>query len=142
MDIKHLQYFVSIVDHGGYSPAARSLFITQPTLSQTIKKLESELHTPLFIQQTNGISLTDAGQLLYEDAKKIILQLEETVQKIQRLNRPQKETIRIGLPTLFAIKLMPVFSRFMMSHPTVHLTMIQGGSRELQTALVNGVSKN
>ena len=53
MDIKHLQYFVSIVDHGGYSPAARSLFITQPTLSQTIKKLESELHTPLFIQQTN-----------------------------------------------------------------------------------------
>ena len=55
MDIKHLQYFVSIVDHGGYSPAARSLFITQPTLSQTIKKLESELHTPLFIQQTNGI---------------------------------------------------------------------------------------
>ena len=138
MDIKHLQYFVSIVDHGGYSPAARSLFITQPTLSQTIKKLESELHTPLFIQQTNGISLTDAGQLLYEDAKKIILQLEETVQKIQRLNRPQKETIRIGLPTLFAIKLMPVFSRFMMSHPTVHLTMIQGGSRELQTALVNG----
>ena len=93
MDIKHLQYFVSIVDHGGYSPAARSLFITQPTLSQTIKKLESELHTPLFIQQTNGICLTDAGQLLYEDAKKIILQLEETVQKIQKLNRPQKETI-------------------------------------------------
>ena len=53
MDIKHLQYFVSIVDHGGYSPAARSLFITQPTLSQTIKKLESELHTPLF-NQLNG----------------------------------------------------------------------------------------
>ena len=42
MDIKHLHYFISIVDHGGYSNAARSLFITQPTLSQTIKKLESD----------------------------------------------------------------------------------------------------
>lgn len=55
MDIKHLHYFISIVDHGGYSNAARSLFITQPTLSQTIKKLESELHTPLFIQDRKSV---------------------------------------------------------------------------------------
>ena len=77
MDIKHLHYFISIVDHGGYSNAARSLFITQPTLSQTIKKLESELHTPLFIQQTNNsIRLTEAGQLLYDNGKKIISLME------------------------------------------------------------------
>lgn len=138
MDIKHLHYFISIVDHGGYSNAARSLFITQPTLSQTIKKLESELHTPLFIQQTNNsIRLTEAGQLLYDNGKKIISLMEGTVAQIHELNQPQKETIRIGLPTLFAIKLMPEFSRFMMSHPSIHLTMVQGGSRELQTALVN-----
>ncbi len=138
MDIKHLHYFISIVDHGGYSNAARSLFITQPTLSQTIKKLESELHTPLFIQQTNNsIRLTEAGQLLYDNGKKIISLMEGTVAQIHELNQPQKETIRIGLPTLFAIKLMPEFSRFMMSRPSIHLTMVQGGSRELQTALVN-----
>ena len=63
--------------------------------------------------------------------------MEGTVAQIHELNQPQKETIRIGLPTLFAIKLMPEFSRFMMSHPSIHLTMVQGGSRELQNALVN-----
>ena len=136
MDIKHLHYFISIVDHGGYSNAARSLFITQPTLSQTIKKLESELHTPLFIpQNNNSIRLTEAGQLLYNNGKEIISLMENTVSQIHQLHHLQKETIRIGLPTLFAIKLMPEFSRFMLSHPSTHLTMIQGGSRELQSAL-------
>ena len=101
MDIKHLQYFVSIVDHGGYSPAARSLFITQPTLSQTIKKLESELHTPLFIQQRNGICLTDAGQLLYEDAKKNHFTVRRNCSKDSKAKSPAKRNDSNRSPNSF-----------------------------------------
>lgn len=135
MDIKQINYFVSIVEHGSFSNAARSLFITQPTLSQAIKKIEAELGTSLFLQHNNGITLSASGHLLYEEGKNILQQFDALTQKIKNLNHPPKECIRIGLPTLFAMEFMPILSKYMLSHPNVELTMVQGGSFELQQQL-------
>lgn len=137
MDIKQLNYFVSVVDYDGFSNAARNLFITQPTLSQSIKKLEAELNTPLLTQSSNGIRLTEAGKILYDRSLPILSKFEAMIQEIKQLQEPTKETIRVGLPTLFAMQLMPIFSKFMISHPTVELTLFQGGSYELQKKLAN-----
>lgn len=137
MDIKQLNYFVSVVDYDGFSNAARNLFITQPTLSQSIKKLEAELNTPLLTQSSNGIRLTEAGKILYDRSLPILSKFEAMIQEIKQLQEPTKETIRVGLPTLFAMQLMPIFSKFMISHPTVELTLFQGGSYDLQKKLAN-----
>lgn len=138
MDIKQIKYFITIVDHGTYSHASRSLFITQPTLSQAIKKLESEVGGPLFIQHKNGLTLTTSGQLLYEEGRKIIQQFDALTEQLKILQQPPKENIRVGLPTLFAMEMMPIFSKFMFAHPTVELTLVQGGSYELQQQLAQG----
>lgn len=138
MDIKQINYFVSIVEHGSFSNAARSLFITQPTLSQAIKKMEAELGTSLFLQHNNGITLSSSGKLLYEEGKQILQQFEALTHKLKNLNQPPKENIRIGLPTLFAMEFMPILSKYMLSHPNVELTMVQGGSFELQQQLALG----
>ena len=58
MDIKQLMYFISIVEHHSFSDAAKSLFITQPTLSQTIKKLEQEFKWTIIVRRRESSSTT------------------------------------------------------------------------------------
>ena len=135
MDIKQLMYFISIVEHHSFSDAAKSLFITQPTLSQTIKKLEQEFNTHLFVYDSSKKQLTASGQLLYEEGKALVQQFEQLTEKMQQLQINSKQSIRVGLPTLFAMEFMPLFSNFMFSHPNIEITMVQGGSYELQQKL-------
>lgn len=138
MDIKQLTYFISIVEHHSFSDAAKSLFVTQPTLSQAVKKLETEFSTHLFIQDSNKKQLTKSGQFLYEEGKKLVYQFEELTQKMHQLQSTARNSIRIGLPTLFAMEFMPLFSNYMFSHPGVEITMVQGGSCDLQQKLAEG----
>ena len=138
MDIKQLMYFISIVEHHSFSDAAKSLFITQPTLSQTVKKLEQEFNTRLFIHDSTKKQLTTSGQLLYKEGKILVKNFEQLTQQMHQLQTTSKKSIRIGLPTLFAMEFMPLFSNYMFSHPSVELTMVQGGSYELQQKLAKG----
>ena len=85
MDIKQLIYFISIVEHHSFSDAAKSLFITQPTLSQTVKKLEQEFNTRLFIHDSTKKQLTTSGQLLYKEGKILIKQFEQLTQQMHQL---------------------------------------------------------
>lgn len=138
MDIKQLMYFISIVEHHSFSDAAKSLFITQPSLSQTVKKLEQEFNTRLFVHDSTKKQLTASGQLLYEEGKTLVKQFEQLTQHMHQLQTTSKQSIRIGLPTLFAMEFMPLFSNYMFSHPNVEITMVQGGSFELQQKLAKG----
>ena len=138
MDIKQLMYFISIVEHHSFSDAAKSLFITQPSLSQTVKKLEQEFNTRLFVHDSTKKQLTASGQLLYEEGKTLVKQFEQLTQHMHHLQTTSKQSIRIGLPTLFAMEFMPLFSNYMFSHPNVEITMVQGGSFELQQKLAKG----
>ena len=79
--------------------------------------------------------LTASGQLLYEEGKALVQQFEQLTQKMQQLQINSKQSIRVGLPTLFAMEFMPLFSNFMFSHPNIEITMVQGGSYELQQKL-------
>ena len=96
MDIKQLMYFISIVEHHSFSDAAKSLFITQPTLSQTVKKLEQEFNTRLFVHSSNKQQLTTSGQLLYEEGKILIKQFEQLTQQMHQLQMTSKNPFELG----------------------------------------------
>lgn len=138
MDIRHLRYFIALIDHGSFSNAAKSLFVTQPTLSQAIKKLEAELNTTLFTQSSQGILLSESGKMIYSRGKHIVDEFDGLVADVKNLQFKQKEHIRIGLTTLFAIQFMREFSSFIATHQDIELTMIQGGSADLQHQLAQG----
>ncbi|MHA3224518.1 LysR family transcriptional regulator [Globicatella sulfidifaciens] len=136
MDIRQLKYFIAIAESKNLSRAAKSLFITQPTLSQTIKKLESELNTVLFKMTDEGMMLTVTGQVLYDDGIKIIEDFEKLIDKVSQYKQQPIEKIKVGLTTLFAIQFMKQISHFIATHSNVELAIFQEGSRQLQKMLV------
>ena len=72
MRIEHLEYFTKVVECGSITTAATQLFISPQGLSQAIKQLEKELDIEFFTRSSNNFSLTTAGQLLYDNAQKIL----------------------------------------------------------------------
>ena len=79
MKIQEMEMVLEIIDSGSISAAAKKLFISQPSLSQSIKKIEAELGTPLFVRKRSGLVLTDAGRI-YISSAKMILHLESELE--------------------------------------------------------------
>jgi DNA-binding transcriptional LysR family regulator len=76
MDLKHLRYFVAVAETGHITRAAQRLGMQQPPLSQQIRALEESLGTLLFHRHPKGVTLTDSGQLLLEDSRRLLTEAE------------------------------------------------------------------
>lgn len=139
MDLRQLRYFLAIAEAGSIAQAARNLFVTQPTLVVSLKKLEANLQTSLFHRgSTSHYQLTPAGQLLYERGRVLSDNLEELETTIRHMGVKEHQELRIGITVLFAMQFMQSISSFIENHPAIDVTLIQGGSRELQGLLAKG----
>ena len=76
MDLKQLEYFVTVINEGTISSAARKLNLSQPPLSAQMKSLEQEIGSQLFFRGSRQIELTEAGRILYERSKDILVNSE------------------------------------------------------------------
>src|ERR1700723_852481 len=95
LDFELLRAFVAVADCGGFHRAAEQLNLTQSTISQQIKRLELETKRPLFRRTTRSVALTNDGEMLLGDARRL-LQLEEAAR--QRLGAPHLSgTVRVRL---------------------------------------------
>ena len=88
MNFTHLEYAVAVFEHGSISRAAQDLFVSQPYLSNTIKKLEDEIGFQIFHRTRTGITVTEAGQAFISSARKILLE----VRKINELSASQEKS--------------------------------------------------
>ena len=137
MEIRQLKYFITIAEAKNYSRAAESLFVTQPTLTLSMQKLEKEFDTKLFDQSGNTLKLTDAGLFLYENGIELVEAYDSLIQHMHDQNSQEKESIRVGLTVLSAIQFMEQISRFIANNQNIEVRLIQNGSKKLQTMLVN-----
>ncbi|MEY8292066.1 LysR family transcriptional regulator [Carnobacteriaceae bacterium 52-44] len=136
MNLIQLKYFIEIFDTQSITVAARNLFVTQPTLSLSLKKLEESLNVQLLIRTENAYQLTESGQLLYEEGKQLLEQFEQLQQDVQNLSTyPQKEKLQVGMTTLYSFQFMQEIATFMAQHPEIELMITQDGSRQLQRML-------
>ncbi|WP_413300253.1 LysR family transcriptional regulator [Bacillus sp. 1P10SD] len=94
-----LKYFVSTVEAGSVTTAARNLFISQPALSKQLTQLENELNCELFLRKNTGVELTEAGKYFYERAIGLIKAADDLSAEMNQFSK--KHTIRIGaLPSI------------------------------------------
>src|SRR5271168_5028100 len=130
MEFELLRSFVAVAECGGFRRAAELLNLTQSTVSQQIKRLEFEIERPLFRRTTRSVALTDDGEMLLADARRL-LQLEEAAR--HRLVAPRLSgTVRLGVVEEVAGGSLPsALGRFAALHPGVKLEVQIGVSAEL-----------
>jgi DNA-binding transcriptional LysR family regulator len=138
LDFELLRAFVAVAECGGFHRAAERLNLTQSTVSQQIKRLELETQCPLFRRTTRSVALTDDGEMLLGEARRL-LQLEEAAR--QRLGAPRLSgTVRLGVVEEVADGSLPsALARFAALHRGVKLEVQIGVSMELIEQLHAGL---
>jgi len=122
MDLRRLRYFVVVAEESSFSRAAERLHIAQPPLSHQIKQLEQELGVRLFERSNRGVWLTEAGALLLEEARRIFVQLDQTVRAVRRVGHGQVGRLTLGfVPSSSNEALPPILHAFRERVPGVEL---------------------
>lgn len=138
MEFRQLNYFITVANKRSYSLAAKELFVTQPTLTLAIKKLEKEFNTALFEQNNRRLELTESGQMLYEKGIVLLKSYNNLIDEMNASSEESRKVLKVGLTVLFAIQYMEEISSFIARHPKVELSLIQHGSKQLQRMVANG----
>ncbi|MBP0594090.1 LysR family transcriptional regulator [Paraburkholderia sp. LEh10] len=124
MEFRHLKYFVTVAEERHFTRAAERLGMAQPPISQQVHKLEHEVGAQLFRRLTRGVELTDAGRVLYEDARKVLDLVEQARCRVQSAARGQTGSIRVGLASsvVFHPVIPEIVRVYRESHPKVTIS--------------------
>ncbi|WP_313236797.1 LysR family transcriptional regulator [Sporosarcina ureae] len=139
INLEWYKVFQTVVHNESFSKAARSLFMTQPAVSQIISQLEGALDTRLFNRTSKGVTLTDEGSLLYEYANSALNLIEAGNEKLQELKNLSSGELRIGVgDTISRYYLLPYLEAFHTSFPGIRFKITNGTTLELIAALKSG----
>ena len=83
MTLQSLEYYVTLVETGSFTKAAKACYVTQPALSRAISDMEKEFKRTLLVRSARGVTPTAAGKVCYEEAKKLLKQSELMIQRVQ-----------------------------------------------------------
>ncbi|WP_081834623.1 LysR family transcriptional regulator [Geomicrobium sp. JCM 19039] len=115
MEIRHVRYFVTVVQEGQITTAAQKLNMAQPPLSQQIRRLEKELGTQLLVRVGKKFLPTEAGELLYERGIELLKEFDDVVDIVKDTGEGLRGTLQIGcVKSCFIIYQRP-FAPFMNS---------------------------
>ncbi len=137
MDLTQIRYFLTIAETGSFTRAADRLFISQPSLSVGIKRLEQELGVTLLERGGRRTVLTPAGQSFMERAKAILREYDTALQELSVFDH--QPVLRVGTPrTIHIASLSRVIGAFRQQYPQVILELRDGTPQQLITALDEG----
>ena len=133
------EYVYAVYTEKSFSKAAQKLFVSQPWLSSTIKKVEQELGLPLFDRSTTPISLTEAGAYYIEQVEKIMAIEQEMHQHFKQMHDAEGTELHIGSSMFFCTYVLPtLLADFRAMYPQVTLTFSEGNSQTLVEKLHEG----
>jgi DNA-binding transcriptional LysR family regulator len=139
MDLKQLLYFVSVVDEGGFTAAARHLNIAQPAISIAIQKLEAQLNLTLLHRGDRKITPTTEGQVLLKHARRLLQMAADAEMEMKELQGLTKGEVRVGIPSMLGSYFFPPFLMgFKHRYPELRLSVMEQGTRKLQQMINDG----
>lgn len=115
MKLQDLEYFIQLADSQSFTKTAEYFYVSQPSISIAIKRLESELNTPILIRDRSNkqLQLTEAGEILYKNAQDIVNILDFTKKEVHSL---ESKDVQLGIPPIIGgyllPKLIPYLSEF------------------------------
>lgn len=132
MNLQHLRYFLAVARTGGFTPAAREMHVTQPTVSSGVSELERSLGVQLFNRDSRHVALTTDGRLLMSYAIQVEDLLEEARERLERRDLEPGEGFQFGAIDAAVIYLLPeILKEYMRSYPGVALKTQVAPSRYL-----------
>jgi len=140
MELRHLRYFVAVVEEGSLTTAAeRRLHTSQPSLSRQIRDLEYQVGTELLSRSVHGVELTAAGKAFLDHARLALMQVDAAVGAARRAALPAKKTFAIGFQTGHEMNWLPrVMHALRDELKSIEVKVSSDYSPDLAEALVRG----
>ena len=139
MTLQQLTYFLATVEHGSFSGAARSLYLTQPAISEQIRQLEGELGIALFARAGRGLVLTEAGKRFRPEAERVLADVERSRDAVAEVRDLRGGTLSFGMfGTASAYLIADLVADFRRRYPDVRLRLVGVNSSEVADQVRNG----
>lgn len=139
MDIRKLQYFISVAETLSFTKAAKEHYISQTAMSQQIASIESELEVLLFDRNKLKVAITPAGEVLLGEVKEIVAKYEQAIKKTQDVYKGRKGSIRVGYAGPTEVELLrEIIEVFQERYPYVELHIENNTFKKLSKNLKDG----
>ena len=139
MTITQLQYVLAVAEHKNFTLAAEKCFVTQPTLSMQIQKVEEELNIQIFDRTKKPIQLTEIGQKIVNQAKNIVNEADRMKDIVEQQKGFIGGEFKLGIIPTVMPTLLPMFLKsFIKKHPKVKLKIEELTTEEIITRIKDG----
>jgi DNA-binding transcriptional LysR family regulator len=138
MELRQLEYFVTVVDAGGFTRAAERLHVAQPGISAQVKRLERELGQPLLDRSGRTVRLTAAGAAVLPHARAALAAAAATRTAVDEVTGLVRGRVAVGAVTSHEVDLPGLLAAFHRAHPAVELTLTEAASDRLLAGLRDG----
>jgi len=128
LNLNQLYYLCAIHKYGSISQAAREILVSQPTLTVAVHELETEFDIRLMERSNKGVRFTEAGNLMVENAKRILMMVDDLKVKMHDLSEDTKE-LRVGLTSAMSKQIVPLMlqpiEQFEATHPKLRIKLME-----------------
>ncbi len=138
MNTRILEYVIAVAEEKQQARAADRLMVTQPALSQQIRKLETELGTPLFRKEKNELVLTDAGKIYMNSARSALAIYNNALSDIQKIRTRKQKQISLVYNNAILTNIPEILSEFIDTHRDIYVSTILGNASAAKEYLSNG----
>src|SRR3954449_9615856 len=138
MELRQLEYFVAVARHRHFTRAAEALYVTQPALSQQVRRLEAELGLALFRRTSRGVELTPAGTDLLVHAEKVLAEVAQARAEMDRHTGVSRGVVRVAATAADAPRLPAALAAFHAEHPGIQIALRQGSAAEVADLVRRG----
>lgn len=126
MKIHQLRTLVAVAESGSVRHAARLLDLSPAAVTKSMRELEGQLKVPLFVRETSGITLTDAGTALLRHSKLLLTQLERANDEMNQFAGAGHSKLSVALPAWMSLTMLgPILKRFEAQMPTTRLDLFE-----------------